>query len=97
MANTTFTGPVTSLNGFIGGANVNASDTQQGGSVAWSVSNDTTLTIATGTRAGETLLATANEGVMVYTTNGATGNAVYAFSDGTNWLRMDTRVAVATS
>tara|TARA_E500000178_G_scaffold313529_1_gene331000 strand:+ start:1044 stop:1337 length:294 start_codon:yes stop_codon:yes gene_type:complete len=97
MANTTFTGPVTSLNGFIGGANVNATDTQQGGSVAWSVSNDTTLTIATGTRAGETLLATANEGVMVYTSNGATGNAVYAFSDGTNWLRMDTRVAVATS
>ena len=34
---------------------------------------------------------------MVYTTNGATGNAVYAFSDGTNWLRMDTRAAVATS
>jgi len=97
MANTTFTGPVTSLNGFIGGANVNASDTQQGGTVAWSVSNDTTLTIATGTRAGETLLATANEGVMVYTSNGATGNAVYAFSDGTNWLRMDTRVAVATA
>jgi len=97
MANTTFTGPVTSLNGFIGGANVNASDTQQGGTVAWSVSNDTTLTIATGTRAGETLLATANEGVMVYTEDGATGNAVYAFSDGTNWLRMDTRAAVATS
>jgi len=97
MANTTFTGPVTSLNGFIGGANVNASDTQQGGSVAWSVTNSTTLTIATGTRAGETLLATANEGVMVYTSNGATGNAVYAFSDGTDWLRMDTRVAVATA
>jgi hypothetical protein len=97
MANTTFTGPVTSLQGFIGGANVNASDTQQGGSVAWSVSNDTTLTIATGTRAGETLLATANEGVMVYTSNGATGNSVYAFSDGTNWLRMDTRAAVAAS
>jgi hypothetical protein len=88
---------VTSLQGFIGGANVNASDTQQGGSVAWSVSNDTTLTIATGTRAGETLLATANEGVMVYTSNGATGNSVYAFSDGTNWLRMDTRAAVAAS
>lgn len=97
MANTTFTGPVTSLNGFIGGANVNASGTQQGGSVAWSVTNATTLTIATGTRAGETLLATANEGVMVYTSNGATGNAVYAFSDGTDWLRMDTRVAVAAS
>tara|TARA_E500000318_G_scaffold105109_1_gene111707 strand:- start:90 stop:383 length:294 start_codon:yes stop_codon:yes gene_type:complete len=97
MANTTFTGPVTALNGFIGGANPNASDTQQGGSVVWTVSNDTTLTIASGTRSGETLLATANEGVMVYTGDGASGNSVYAFSDGTNWLRMDTRVAVATS
>ena len=97
MANTTFTGPVTSLNGFIGGANVNASDTQQGGTVAWTVSNDTTLTIASGTRSGETLLATANEGVMVYTGDGASGNAVYAFSDGTNWLRCDTRVAVANA
>ena len=37
MANTTFTGPVTSINGFIGGPNPNAgatreNDTQQGGS-----------------------------------------------------------------
>ena len=31
MANTTFKGPVTSLNGFIGGPNKNAGDTQQGG------------------------------------------------------------------
>jgi len=38
MAQTTFTGPVTSLNGFIGGPNVNAkgssaTDTQQGGNL----------------------------------------------------------------
>ena len=39
MANTTFKGPVTSLNGFIGGANVNAADTQQGGTIPWTVSN----------------------------------------------------------
>jgi hypothetical protein len=41
MANTTFTGPVTALNGFIGGANTNphtgSADTQQGGNVAWTV------------------------------------------------------------
>ena len=55
MAQTTFSGPVTSLNGFIGGTNVNASGTQQGGTVAWSVSNDTTLTIVKGSRAGDTL------------------------------------------
>jgi hypothetical protein len=42
---TTFTGPVTSLNGFIGGANVNAGDTQQGGNIAWTVSNASTVTM----------------------------------------------------
>ena len=56
MAQTTFTGPVVALNGFIGGANSNstAPDTAQGGGVAWTVSDTSTLTIATGTRAGET-------------------------------------------
>jgi hypothetical protein len=50
MAQTTFTGPVVALNGFIGGANSNstASDTAQGGGVAWTVSNTSTLTIASG-------------------------------------------------
>jgi len=42
MANTTFQGPVTSLNGFIGGPNPNAGvtgtpeDTQQGGNSLYS-------------------------------------------------------------
>jgi len=97
MAKTTFTGPVTSLNGFIGGANANAGDTQQGGTATWEVTNATTLTITSGTRNGETLLATENEGVMIYTADGASGNAVYAFSDGSSWLRCDTRVAVANA
>jgi hypothetical protein len=35
-------------------------------------------------RAGETLSAVGNEGVMIYVSNGYTGNAVYAFSDGTD-------------
>ena len=53
MANTTFTGPVVSLGGLIGGPNPNAqktkeNDTEQGGSVIYSVTNVTTLTIATG-------------------------------------------------
>jgi hypothetical protein len=34
---------------------------------------------------------------MVYVSNGASGNAVYAFSDGAEWLRVDTRAAVASS
>ena len=103
MANTTFSGPVTSLNGFIGGPNPNAgvtgtpSDTEQGGSVVYSAVNATTLQIQSGPYSGNTLLATANKTVMIYTDNGASGSAVYAFSDGSNWLRVDTRAAVATS
>jgi len=103
MANTTFNGPVTSLNGFIGGPNPNAgvtgtpSDTEQGGSVVYSVVNATTLQIQSGPYSGQTLLATVSKANLIYTDNGASGNAVYAFSDGSNWLRVDTRAAVATS
>ena len=103
MANTTFTGPVTSLNGFIGGPNPNAgvtgtpSDTEQGGNVVYSAVNATTLQIQSGPYSGQTLLATTSKANMIYTDNGASGNAVYAFSDGSNWLRVDTRAAVATS
>jgi hypothetical protein len=101
MANTTFQGPVVSLNGIIGGPNKNAgigaNDTEQGGNVAYSATNATTLTITSGQYSGTTLLATASEGALVYVSNGASGNAVYAFSDGTDWLRVDTRAAVASS
>ena len=101
MANTTFKGPVVALNGFIGGANVNphtgSDDTQQGGTVAWTVSNTSTLTIATGSRAGETLSAVNNEALMVYVANGYTGNATYAFSDGTTWKQVITGTDVTTT
>ncbi|NDB62020.1 hypothetical protein EB001_26810 [bacterium] len=91
MANTTFNGPVTSLNGFIGGPNPNAGasgtpdDTQQGGNVVYSFSNTTTLIIASGAYSGTTLLATTNRGVMTFTSNCISGNAGYVFSDGTTW------------
>ena len=102
MANTTFQGPVVSLNGIIGGPNKNAggtgsNDTEQGGKVPFTATNATTLTIISGSESGTKLLATTNEGVMVYTSNGASGNAVYAFSDGAAWLRVDTRVAVSST
>jgi hypothetical protein len=47
MAQTTFTGPVVALNGFIGGANNNstASDTAQGGGVAWTVGSNTSTVL----------------------------------------------------
>jgi len=97
MANTTFTGPVVALNGFIGGANENAGDTQQGGKVSWTVSNASTVTIATGTRAGETLSAVGNDGVMIYVDNGFSNAPTYAFSNGTQWIRLlTTTVAIAT-
>jgi len=100
MAQTTFTGPVVALNGFIGGANNNstASDTAQGGGVAWTVgSNTSTVTIASGPRSGETLSAVGNEGVMIYVSNGYTGNSVYAFSDGSDWKQVITGTNITAS
>jgi hypothetical protein len=97
MAQTTFKGPVTSLNGFIGGPNVNAggtsaTDTQQGGNTPFTVTNVTTLSNGT-----DTLSATTNEGVMVYVQDGANSAACYAFSDGATWLRMDNLANVSAT
>jgi hypothetical protein len=94
MANTTFNGPVVSLNGFIGGPNPNAggtgsNDTEQGGKVPYTATNATTLTITSGSESGTKLLATASAGAFVYVSDGASGNAVYAFSNGLQWIRCD--------
>ena len=100
MAQTTFTGPVVALNGFIGGANSNstAPDTAQGGGVSWTVgSNTSTVTIASGTRSGETLSAVGNAGVMIYVSNGYSGAATYAFSDGSNWKQIITGTNITAS
>jgi hypothetical protein len=92
MANTTFKGPVTSLNGFIGGPNVNAGDTQQGGKTPYTVTDANTISDGT-----NTLEAADNQGVLVYVQDGAAGAAVYAFSDGTNWKRVDTLANISDS
>ena len=99
MAQTTFTGPVVSLNGFIGGANTNtsASDTQQGGNVAWTTSNGSTVTIATGQQAGTNLSAVGNTGALIYVADGFSNAPTYAFSNGTQWLRLSDRAAISTS
>tara|TARA_R110000787_G_scaffold221573_1_gene330292 strand:+ start:510 stop:818 length:309 start_codon:yes stop_codon:yes gene_type:complete len=101
MANTTFTGPVAALNGFIGGANTNphtgSNDTQQGGTVAWTVSNASTVTIATGNRAGENLSAVSNTAVLIYVADGFSNAPTYAFSNGTQWLRLSDRAVISTS
>ncbi len=38
-----------------------------------------------------------NEGVTAYVSNGAAGNPILAFSNGTDWLRSDTGAAIAAS
>ena len=86
---TTFSGPVVSLKGFIGGPNPNAgsraNDTEQGGKTPFSVTNVTTLSDGT-----TTLLATQNEGVMVYVSDAVNATtAGYAFSNGTTWKQMN--------
>jgi hypothetical protein len=34
---------------------------------------------------------------MIYVSNGAAGNPIIAFSNGTDWLRVDTRTAISAS
>ena len=84
MANTTFTGPVVALNGFIGGPNANKGDTEQGGSTPYAFTNVTTITSSAGV-----LIATENEGVCVYTSDCISSAAGYVFSDGTTWKQMN--------
>lgn len=39
--------------------------------------------------------AAANTGALIYVSNGAAGDPIVAFSDGTSWLRVDTKVAIS--
>lgn len=41
--------------------------------------------------------ASAHTGALIYVSNGAAGDPVVAFSDGTNWLRVDTKVAITAT
>ena len=74
MGSTTFSGPVTSTNGFVGDITV------------------PTYTVATAPAAD-----TAGAGTLIYTTDGAAGSAILAFSDGTDWKRSDTGATIAAS
>jgi len=101
MANTTFTGPVVALNGFIGGPNSNAhsgaNDTQQGGSVAYTVSNASNVIIASGQNSGQTVSAVGNTGVLLFVADGNSGSAIYAFSNGTTFLRVSDLSNISTT
>ena len=41
--------------------------------------------------------STAGAGTIIYVSNGAAGNPILAFSDGTNWKRSDTGATIAAS
>jgi len=82
MASTTFSGPVTSENGFIG-------------SVTGSVTG--LVKVPTYTVAGAPSAAASGAGSVIYVSNGAAGSPVLAFSNGTNWLRVDTLAVISAS
>lgn len=84
MANTSFTGPVISQNGFVGAVTGNVT-----GSVVGAVR------VPTYTVAGAPSAATAGAGTLIYVSNGAAGSPILAFSDGTNWKRSDTGGTIA--
>jgi hypothetical protein len=85
MASTTFSGPVTSQNGFVGDVTGNVT-----GNVTGSV------VLPTYTVSGVPS-ASANARRLIYVSNGAAGSPVVAFSNGTNWLRCDTLAAISAS
>lgn len=41
--------------------------------------------------------ATSLAGTVIYVSNGAAGSPVLAFSDGTNWLRVDTLATISAT
>lgn len=41
--------------------------------------------------------AASNTGALIYVSNGAAGSPVVAFSNGTNWLRVDTLAAISAA
>jgi hypothetical protein len=81
MASTTFSGPVTSTNGFVGDVT---------GDVIGAIKVPT-YTVATAPSAASIA------GTVVYVSDGAAGSPILAFSDGTDWLRSDTGAAISAS
>jgi len=82
MASTTFSGPVNSTAGFVGDVT---------GDVVGGI-RVPTFTVASAPSA-----ATAGAGTVIYVSNGAAGSPVLAFSNGTNFLRVDTLATISAS
>ena len=83
MANTTFSGPVTSTNGFVG--NVTGDIT---GDVVGAIQLPA-YTVATAPSAVDIA------STVIYVSDGAAGSPILAFSNGTDWLRSDTGAAIS--
>lgn len=80
MATTTFSGPVNSTAGFVGNVT---------GDVTGAVKLPN-FTVATAPSA-----ETAGAGTQIFVSDGAAGSPVVAFSDGTDFLRVDTLAPIA--
>jgi hypothetical protein len=95
MANTTFSGPVRSENGF---QQVTKNATTGAVTTTSTFGDDTTITgtFVTGTFTVATLPGVVAGGI-IFVSDGAAGSPILAFSDGTDWLRSDTGAAVASS
>jgi len=98
MANTTFSGPVRSQNGFqqitkntttgeVTTTSTFGDDTTITGTMTQDISVVGTYTVAT--------VPDVVEGGIIYVSDGAAGSPILAFSDGTDWLRSDTGAAVS--
>jgi hypothetical protein len=81
---------------------------QSGDEVGTVYESNTVLRVKSATSADNTVgmplpsytvatLPTVETGTLIYVSDGAAGSPVVAFGDGTNWLRVDTRAAVASS
>ena len=93
MANTTFSGPIRSENGF---RVVTKNATTGAVTETSSFGDDTTITgtMTVGTFTVATVPSVV-EGGLIYVSDGAAGSPILAFSDGTNWLRSDTGAAIS--
>lgn len=79
-------------NGFV---NVGSAEFRVGNGVV--IDSDRVFRARSYTVAGAPSAATKGAGAVIYVSNGAAGAPVLAFSDGTNWLRCDTRAAISSS
>ena len=75
MANTTFSGPVTSTNGFVGNVTGNVTGVVTG-----------SVTLPTYTVSTANALATKPAGKIIYVSNGLAGAPCIAVGNGTNWI-----------